>query len=230
VIAHNPLAFRVTASSVAAGHGAIAAFAPQDVPSFSRRSSIGLAVLGLHIAVAYAFLSGFINPPIAPDPEPLRAAVIYQPSEPTLTPPGPHLGLTTFEPFAPPRDVSLKLPTMVDETNSNLVQPPQEATSMTQQMIRVLGGPGVGFPRTNDFYPAASIRLGEAGASAVRVCVDSDGRLIGDPKIAESSGSARLDAGALALSRAGSGHYRSTTEDGKPVASCYAYRVRFQMR
>jgi hypothetical protein len=64
----------------------------------------------------------------------------------------------------------------------------------------------------------------------VRVCVDEHGRLQGDPTIADTSGSARLDGGALALARAGSGHYRSSTEDGKPVSSCYAYRVRFQLR
>ena len=44
------------------------------------------------------------------------------------------------------------------------------------------------------------------------------------------SGSARLDAGALQLAKAGSGHYRPTLEDGKAVNSCYSFRVRFESR
>ena len=48
--------------------------------------------------------------------------------------------------------------------------------------------------------------------------------------IEKSSGFARLDAGALALAKAGSGAYRSTTENGQPVTSCYAFRIRFQLK
>ncbi|TLY91210.1 MAG: energy transducer TonB, partial [Gammaproteobacteria bacterium] len=47
---------------------------------------------------------------------------------------------------------------------------------------------------------------------------------------ARSSGSARLDDGALKLAHAGSGHYRPTTEDGRPVDSCYVFRIRFELR
>ena len=46
----------------------------------------------------------------------------------------------------------------------------------------------------------------------------------------EGTGSARLDEGALKLARAGSGHYRATTEDGRPVNSCYPFRIRFQIK
>jgi hypothetical protein len=50
-----------------------------------------------------------------------------------------------------------------------------------------------------------------------------------DPLLAVSSGSARLDGGALALAKAGSGHYRSPSEDGTPVAGCFLLRVRFAL-
>jgi hypothetical protein len=48
--------------------------------------------------------------------------------------------------------------------------------------------------------------------------------------IAQSSASARLDEGALKLARAGSGHYRATTEGGRAVSACYAFRIRFEFR
>jgi TonB family protein len=92
----------------------------------------------------------------------------------------------------------------------------------------VVGGPGMGFPDTEDYYPAAARRFGEKGLATVQVCVDPAGRLTAAPTIAQSSGSARLDEGALRLARAGSGHYRPTTEDGRAVSSCYPYRIRFR--
>jgi hypothetical protein len=49
-------------------------------------------------------------------------------------------------------------------------------------------------------------------------------------RLESASGSARLDDAALKLARAGSGHYRATTEDGQPVNSCYPFGVRFQLR
>jgi TonB family protein len=95
---------------------------------------------------------------------------------------------------------------------------------------RIVGGPGRGFPNTDDYYPMASRRLGEAGVAIVRACVDSKGVLTGEPAIAQSSGSARIDQGALKLAQAGSGHYRPTTEDGRPVSSCYSFRIKFALR
>jgi TonB family protein len=71
--------------------------------------------------------------------------------------------------------------------------------------------------------------LGENGVAIVGVCVDENGRLTSNPTLAKSSGSAALDNGALKLAKAGSGHYRSTTEDGRPVSYCYPFRIRFQL-
>jgi hypothetical protein len=64
----------------------------------------------------------------------------------------------------------------------------------------------------------------------VQVCVDAIGRLTSDPAITHSSGNARLDAGALTLAKAGSGHYRPTIEDGRAVGSCFPFRIRFEFR
>jgi len=94
---------------------------------------------------------------------------------------------------------------------------------------RVSGGPGKGFPNTEDFYPFDAIRSGTTGITGVQVCVDEKGRLTAAPTLAQTSGSASLDAGALKLAKAGSGHYRATTEDGRPVSSCYAFRIRFDI-
>ena len=93
--------------------------------------------------------------------------------------------------------------------------------------VRRVGGPGPRFPATEDFYPEASRRAAEQETSTVRVCVDVAGKLTADPRIAQSSGIERLDEGALRLARAGSGYYRSTLENGQPIADCYPFRVHF---
>ena len=107
---------------------------------------------------------------------------------------------------------------------------PPQGPAAAHTVTRIGGGPGRDFPNTNDFYPPTSRRAGEAGVSTVNVCIDTRGRLSGEPAITESSGYPRLDDSALKLARAGSGRYRASTEDGKPVNSCYAFRVRFQLR
>ena len=109
-------------------------------------------------------------------------------------------------------------------------QPPFTPPPPLQAVKQVLGGPGAGFPNTDDFYPPQARRLDEQGVGTVQVCVDANGRLTADPTMLQGTGSARLDAGAIKLARAGSGHYRATTVNDQPVNSCYSFRVRFQLK
>jgi TonB family protein len=102
-------------------------------------------------------------------------------------------------------------------------------TAPPAKLDRIVGGPGKGFPATADYYPDASRRLGEQGAAAMQVCVDPRGRLTSEPTLIQSSGSARVDGSARTLARAGSGHYRATTEDGQAVSACFQFRIRFEL-
>ncbi len=232
VIAHDPIVFGVTARGAVAGHSTLAAFAPTGLSPGSSRSTVVMLVLALHVAVVWAFLAGFIGPLHiqAPPPLPLKGAILSDPKPPETPPPGPTVPSTHWVVAKPVYPPGYNLPPLTGETIESEHPPIQGTPVLANNVVRVLGGLGVGFPDTEIFYPAASRRGGEAGSTAVRVCVDYRGQLAADPTIATSSGNARLDGGALALARAGSGHYRSTTEDGKPVSSCYVFRVRFQMR
>jgi hypothetical protein len=62
------------------------------------------------------------------------------------------------------------------------------------------------------------------------VCVGPNGKLTEDPTLAQTSGSARLDEGALKLAKAASGRYQPGTEDGQPVASCIVFKIKFELR
>ena len=231
VIAHDAIMLGADARGVLGGQAALTAFAPTELAPGSNRSTVVMLVVALHVVVIYAFLIGII-PPLHPDPPPksITATVLHYPVEPPLPPPGPVVD-TTHRSTPIPLDPGGPKISYVPDAPANTGESQIGAgVERLHAVARVLGGPGAGFPNTDSYYPAGARRDGETGAAGVRVCVDERGQLLGEPTIAATSGSARLDQGALALARAGSGHYRSTTEDGKPVSSCYAYRVRFQIR
>jgi TonB family protein len=204
-----------------------------DFAPFSRRSMTFGLVVALHIAVFYGLMVGLnvnVTKLITIDLE-NRPPPQTHPRElpPPLPPPTfTHTRIEDPPPeFPPTGDVDPNV-IVVPQPPSNSEQlPPAPPPHVVN---RVPGGPSSGFPNTDDFYPSAAKRLEEQGLATVRVCVDVNGRLLSDPTTEQSSGSARLDAGALQLAKAGSGHYRASTEDGKPVNSCYPFRVRFQLR
>jgi len=118
----------------------------------------------------------------------------------------------------------------IQQVITSLEEPLPPQSSPPHVVKRIGGGPGKGFPNTADYYPFDAIRSGTTGVSGVSVCVDEKGRLTAAPTLARTSGSTSLDAGALKLAKAGSGHYRATTEDGQPVSSCYEFLIRFDFK
>ena len=66
----------------------------------------------------------------------------------------------------------------------------------------------------------------------MKVCTDAEGRLSGEPSVVRTSGSARLDQGAVRQAKAGAAQHQfiPATEDGKSVAGCVEYNVKFQLR
>lgn len=233
IIAHDPISFGATATAAAGGSGTVV-FGAHDPSFFSRRSTVIIIILCLHAAAIYGFASGFVqNVMIQVIPRSSKA-VVLDPQVVDVAPLKPlrYVLPTPTRPSAP-HIPDLALSPLVMPNGENPVTPfSQDLVPATQgsAVTRVVGGPGSGFPNTRDFYPAAAIRAEESGATAVRVCVDREGRLTSDPVVVGSSGYGRLDGGALALARAASGHYRSTTENGSPVVGCYAFRIRFELQ
>jgi hypothetical protein len=204
-------------------------------PSFSRRTVVVLVVIGLHIVVICVLAAAIEAPKVLKTFLPPRIDVSFVPKPAPPVPPtpvDPKLDTIRLVDPSPPAGPSVP-PERANAIQGQVTEaPPVGPTgpALPKTLTRVLGGPGAGFPKTDDFYPQASIRLHEMGIATVSVCVDSAGRLMGKPAIDQSSGSGRLDEGALRLANAGSGHYRPTTEDGRPVSACYPFRVRFQLR
>jgi protein TonB len=212
----------------------VALVRPRDADFFPRNSLTVIAVVAFHVVVFYALVVGLdlhvaqlipadFQVRLLPDPRPaapppsLPHPIIR---DPVLRMPSPELPPTDY-----PDDAQEIL------AKSAIEPPPVSGLQAPGSTImRVTGGPGAGFPTTDEYYPAVAMRREEQGSATVQTCVDAGGRLTSAPTIAQSSGYPRLDEGALQLARAGSGHYRPSTEDGRPVSACYAFRVRFQLR
>jgi TonB family protein len=201
----------------------------------SRAVTFGL-VLSLHAAVFAGLMMARTQFSKPVEPPALQPRVIDRPLPPVKSPP-----VETRRSFFDKFTVIPKLPPMelppqptVPKIVSDPPVPPQPpgttGTSPLRDIVRVQGGAGPTFPHPGDYYPDASRRLEEQGAAGLRVCVDAAGRLTADPVITENSGSGRLDAAAIKLAKVGSGHYRPTTEDGRPVAACYPIKIRFELR
>jgi protein TonB len=233
VIAHEHVAISGAATSSATGRGSLATLAHHDPWLFSRRTTVLFLIVCVHALVIYGLANGLVGrvvDAIRAPTVPVVGTFIDTPRTPDTTRPLPDPDLwhpSVPFPDLPPIESPPDAAPGEDATPTPLGQ--SLSPSRPIAVTRVLGGPGPGFPDTDPFYPPASKRLGETGSATVRVCVDGNGRLASDPIMARSSGSTRLDEAALKLAKAGSGHYRSTTEDGRPVSYCYPFRIRFEL-
>jgi TonB family protein len=224
IIAHEHVAVAAlpaAASPMSHGH-----------PLFTGRTITFVLVASLHAAVLYGLAMG-LGPQFSKIIEsPLTPRFIEPPPRSSLPPP-PRAQISASRIEVPPQEAMPAIesdPTGGVEGTPREPQIPALPQSPPNAVSRIQGGPGVGFPSADDFYPDASIRMGEKGVATVRTCVDDRGRLTSEPTLIQSTGSKRLDEGALKLAKAGSGHYRATTEDGQPVESCYPFRIRFDLR
>ena len=201
----------------------------------SRAVTFGL-VLSLHAAVFGVLMMVGTKLLTPVEPPAIQPRVIDQPLPPVKAPPmDPRPSFVdhfTVLPKLPPVDPPEEpiVPKIVNDPPVPPQPPGTIGNLPPREIARVQGGAGPTFPHPGDYYPDASRRLEEQGAAGLRVCVDAAGRLTADPVITESSGIGRLDAAAIKLAKVGSGHYRPTTEDRRPVAACYPIKIRFELR
>jgi TonB family protein len=222
---HQRSAVPVTGTVAATG------FASMNFGERPHRSSTLFWVVSLHAAVFYILMTTVLHvPKVNHEPLELMPTIDHPRKAFTIsTKPGfaidiPKPAVTVFRAPDPVQYVT----TIVEPEPMGPVGPPPGTTA--HQVLQVQGAPGAGFPNPDDFYPLSAKYLEEQGVATVQVCVDSKGRLTSVPTTLQGTGSSRLDQGALKLATAGSGHYRASTEDGRPVNSCFPFRVRFQLK
>jgi len=233
--AANVIARQYGVSGLAAvGSNKAVAYAPPQASGFLSPRTVALVLIAcLHLALIYFLSIGMANRTAKVPTQPLQSVFSNEDVHRALPPPPPlppKFAHPLIDPIEP--DIRIEVSAQTQGLQNVPVDRSQQPNTSTTppKVDRVIGGPGKGFPNTTDYYPDASRRLGEKGVASVQVCVDASGRLTSDPAITHSSGNARLDAGALTLAKAGSGHYRPTIEDGRAVGSCFPFRIRFEFR
>jgi TonB family protein len=234
---HQPVLASVTASADVS-RAFISAF---QFRRFSRRSSTFILVLSLHLAVFYLAFSTLSHTFAPQAPANFTAVpIVDQPRPPDAPPlPTPDITKTRFTtPDLPPvrieeepHDPPSKLPDGAVIEGDTVRQPAGSGESVPSRTVKfAAGGPGAGFPDTDEYYPSLSRSLGEEGLATTQVCVNARGGLTREPAVTSSTGYKRLDEAALKLAKAGSGHYRANSEDGRAIDSCFSFRIRFQLR
>ena len=210
----------------------MATYAQHDASYLSRRAIAFVAIIGLHVLLIYGFATGLAQRAIAVVSAPLQTDIVQEVQKRDEPPPPPPPKMERPPVEVPPPDVAINMPAepqstaITNVTTQHVTAPPPAPRAVS----RTPGGPGKGFPNTDDYYPPASQRLNEEGSATVKACVDANGKLTEAPAILQTSGSSRLDEGALKLAKAGSGRYKPNLEDGKPVPGCVSFRVKFQLK
>ena len=116
---------------------------------------------------------------------------------------------------------------------STSTAPPSAATHAWDSAPRAPDGrvvPSPSLPEQCDVPPTpapGSHALPSSGKSVVCICTDEKGALTRDPVIAESSGDARVDSGAIKMARVDSGRYIPPTVDGHPQSACFRFAIDF---
>ncbi len=207
----------------------------QDTSFFTRRTIVLFAIIALHVFIAWALATGLARRAIELVAPPIQTEVVEEVQKKDEPPPPPPPQMERPPVEIPPPDVAIEVPVetqstaIQDVTDKPVVRAPPPPPPPKPRNV-VSPRPGKGFPATEDYYPAASKRLGEEGSANVHVCVGPNGKLTEEPTIAQTSGNQRLDDGALKLAKAGSGHYQPGTEDGQPTTACMVFKIKFELR
>jgi periplasmic protein TonB len=210
----------------------MAAYA-HDSQFFSRRAIVFVVIVALHVLLAWAMAVGLARKVVEVIAPPIQTDLIEEVEQRETPPPPPPPEFERPPVEVPPPEVAIDIP--VDTTNSTAItdvtdKPVPMAPPPPPPSPKVVKKPTMGknFPNSEDYYPAASKRLGEEGTPIVKVCVGPGGKLSEEPSIATSSGSARLDEGAIKLAKAG--RYVAGSVDGAASTDCFSFRVKFELK
>jgi periplasmic protein TonB len=190
-----------------------------------------VVVIGLHLGALWALING-LHVHVFPVPTPKTEATVID----TAAPPPEKFIPPDFTPN-PTTTVVEQLPPVIPELVTSDPTPPATvdtlppigpgavATIPTPVITNAAVDPR--HPLTQPAYPMASIRGNEQGALNLSVLVGIDGR-VRDAKVAESSGSARLDQAAVEEAKS-RWHLRPATRDGLPFEQWLTLRVVFRL-
>jgi protein TonB len=199
----------------------------------SKRGLVFIGVVGIHVLLVWGLMNGFAMKIVEAVAPPIVTDLIEEKMEEEAPPPPPppKMELPPVEVPPPVVDITIPMETtttalsnVTDKPQPPAPPPPVAAPPVVRTAIRQ--NPRAQQPVLDDYYPAASKRLGEEGVARVKVCVNVNGR-VESAELETTSGVARLDEAAVKVAKV----YRllPPTENGKPVPGCAPLPIRFQL-
>ena len=199
----------------------------------SKRGLVFIGVIAIHVLLIWGLSNGFAMKIVESIAPPIVTDLIEEKQEEDVPPPPPPPKMEIPPVEVPPPVVDIQIP--VETTTTALTNvtdkprppaPPPVAAPPPVVRTPIRQNPRSQQPNMDDYYPAASKRLGEEGVAKVKVCVNVQGR-VENAELDEGSGFARLDEAAVKIAKA----YRllPPTENGKPVPGCGSLPVRFRL-
>jgi len=202
----------------------------QDSNFLTRRGVVAAAIIALHVLAAWGFASGLATRAIEALAPPIEADIVEEKVQDEEPPPPPPPEMERPPVEVPPPEVSIDLPM---ETNTTAIQdvtdkspppappPPPRVAGSPAKMTRPVN--------PDDYYPPGSIRREEQGSPVVQACVGSNGRLVRDPVVTDTSGFPDLDSAAVKVAKAT--RYAAGTENGSALPeSCIKFKVKFVLK
>ena len=182
------------------------------------------AIIAIHALIAWAFITGFGQQVLHQAQQILETTIIKQDEVKEAPPPPPKPQLDRPPPPSVPIpiinvNVPIETPAMVV---TKAPPPPKAVMTVAATPIKTVRQPDCG----EDYYPAQSLRLGQAGSVVVRFCVGANNKMDGPIEVLTSSGFPALDEAAVKCLAAGS--YKAGTVEGKPTRTCKDIKVTFK--
>ena len=193
----------------------------------SRRTVVFCVIVGLHLIIGWAFVSGFGKQIVLQVVKDVKVSLIKDQQVKETPPPPPKPVLDRPPPVSmPPPIVNISIPieSPIQVTREPPPpQPPPRVTVVPGTPIKTVSMPECG----EDYYPSQAKRLEQEGTVVVKFCVGVTNK-IESVDIVTSSGFPLLDEAAGKCLNAG--RYKAAVQEGKPVSSCKSIKVKYVMK
>ena len=200
--------------------------ATTSTPMVSRRALVFVGIVALHVLFVYVLNAGLATQAVEAIYGPIETKMIEEVKDEEDKPPPPPPKIeTTPPPFVPPPDIAIDLPVETTQTTAitATTQKPVAKPPVAAVVPRTPPQVNKRRPLEKPEYPPQAKRMGQEGATVLRLYILEDGR-VGDAQISQSSGFPQLDEAAVKHAKR-SWKFIPGTENGKPVAMWYEFRV-----
>lgn len=194
-----------------------------------RRMVVFVWIVGIHLALIWAFASGLANRVVELVAPPIETKIIdeIKTDDAPPPPPPPELERPPVQVVAPEITINLTPdapppPIAAITTQPVITQPPRPAPAVpSTQLGRVSG------PNAEEYYPNSSRIASQEGVAKIKVCVAASGKLE-SAEVGESSGFPALDEAGVKVAKAS--RFKAATKAGQAIETCATLPIRFSLK